>query len=176
MASLLVAPLRAENPTQEEICLAAQTIQKSLSEQLLDGPFGQHRIVRKYWFGSIQGSPEILESKQLILRQQGYEGVLFQKIKGKAEKGVDIAVAREMLMHGFHKTYDTAVIIAGDEDYLGLVQDVKRLGLIVVGMFYETKALSPKLHLAFDHFIPLHYPQGVQPSLVESIKNSCEPC
>jgi nitrogen regulatory protein PII len=89
---------------------------------------GPLRVVRRYWFSSLQGSQEDLDAMQKALRSFGYEAVLFRKVKGRHEKGVDLAVARGMLMHAFHKNYDVAVLIAGDEDYLGLIQDVKRKG------------------------------------------------
>ena len=169
MGTVLGAPVRADLPTAEQVSLASQTVTKALREQVVDGPVGPHRIVRRYWFGSVQGSDELLQERQSWLRDQGYEGVLLHKVKGRDEKGVDLAVAREMLMHGFNKNYNTAVLVAGDEDYLGLVQDLKRLGLLVVCAFYVCPALSPKLRLACDTFIALHHPQAVNPTLTQTL-------
>jgi uncharacterized LabA/DUF88 family protein len=166
----LAVSMRSELPTREAVSLAAQTVTKALREQVSDGPVGPHRVVRRYWFGSIQGSDELLLERQTWLREAGYEGVLFRKVKGRPEKGVDLAVAREMLMHGFNKNYETAVLVAGDEDYLGLVQDIKRLGRSVVVCFYECPSLSEKLRLAADVFIPLHYPPAVDASLAAKIQ------
>jgi len=165
VGTILGAKLRSDLPSSEHLSLATQTVTKALREQVVDGPAGPHRIVRRYWFGSVQGSDERLAERQTWLREHGYEGVLFHKRKGRDEKGVDLAVAREMLMHGFNKNYNTAVLVAGDEDYLGLVHDLKRLGVLVVLAFYECPSLSPKLRLAADAFIPLHDPQAVNPNL-----------
>lgn len=144
--------LRADRPSDEVLYYGTQCIDRGMGGAF--PPYGavRHRIVRRYWFGSIQGSAEDLAARQTELRRLGYEAVLFHKAKGREEKGVDLAIAREMLIHGFHKNYDTAVLVAGDEDYLGLVQDLKRLGLLVVGMFFEGQALSPRLRVAFDDF------------------------
>jgi uncharacterized LabA/DUF88 family protein len=169
LGTALSVPVRADLPTSEDISLAAQTVTKALREQVSDGPAGPHRVVRRYWFGSVQGSPELLLERQTWLRDAGYEAELFRKVKGRDEKGVDLAVAREMLMHGFNKNYDTAVLVAGDEDYLGLVQDLKRLGRLVVVSFYECPSLSKQLKLAADVFVPLHHPQAVNPSLVAAL-------
>jgi uncharacterized LabA/DUF88 family protein len=45
-----------------------------------------------------------------------------------AEKGVDVGLAIKMLMLGFNQAYDTAILVAGDRDYLEAVQFVKGLG------------------------------------------------
>jgi uncharacterized LabA/DUF88 family protein len=165
VGTVLGAKLRSDLPSSEHLALAAQTVTKALREQVVDGPAGPHRVIRRYWFGSVQGSDERLAERQNWLRDQGYEAVLFHKRKGRDEKGVDLAVAREMLMHGFNKNYNTAVLVAGDEDYLGLVHDLKRLGVLVVVAFYECPSLSPKLRLAADAFIALHHPQAVSQTL-----------
>lgn len=172
IGTILDARLRADPPSSECLSLATQTVTRAIREQVVDGPAGPHRIVRRYWFGSVQGSDDRLVERQQWLRAEGYEGVLFHKRKGGDEKGVDLAVAREMLMHGFNKNYNTAVLVAGDEDYLGLVQDLKRLGLFVVLAFYDCPSLSPKLRLAADVFIALHQPQQVNPSLASVVQSA----
>ena len=173
VGKILGAKLRSDLPSQEHLSLAAQTVTKTLREQVVDGPAGPHRIVRRYWFGSVQGSEECLAERQAWLREHGYEGVLFHKRKGRVEKGVDLAVAREMLMHGFNKNYNTAVLVAGDADYLGLVHDLKRLGVLVVLAFYESTSLSAKLRLAADAYIPLHRPQAVNLTITDLLLAQC---
>ena len=166
VGTILGVKLRSDLPSSEHLSLATQTVTKALREQVVDGPAGANRIVRRYWFGSVQGSEELLAERQRWLREQGYEAVLFHKRKGREGKGVDLAVAREMLMHGFSKNYSTAVLVAGDEDYLGLIHDLKRLGVFVVLAFFECHSLSAKLRLAADAFVSLHHPQAVNPNLV----------
>ncbi len=48
-----------------------------------------------------------------------------------AEKGVDVGLATKMLMLGINQAYETALLIAGDRDYLEPVKFVKGLGLRV---------------------------------------------
>ncbi len=81
-----------------------------------------------------------------------------------------MAVAREMLIHAFNKNYNTAILIAGDADYVELVKDVKRLGGVVDGAFFDVPALSPSLKVALDHFVPIHLPESTQPALVKRLK------
>jgi uncharacterized LabA/DUF88 family protein len=49
----------------------------------------------------------------------------------KAEKGVDVGLATKMLTLGVNRAYDTAILVAGDRDFLETVQFVKGLGLRV---------------------------------------------
>lgn len=78
------------------------------------------------------------------------EPVLFKKHKGK-EKGVEIALATEILVNAFNQNYDIGVLVAGDKDYAGLVKEVKRYGPIIHGAFFE-RGLSEDLTLAVDDF------------------------
>ena len=48
-----------------------------------------------------------------------------------AEKGVDVGVASKMLMLVMNRAYETAVLVAGDRDYLEPVRFIKNLGLRV---------------------------------------------
>jgi uncharacterized LabA/DUF88 family protein len=48
-----------------------------------------------------------------------------------AEKGVDIGLATKMLTLGMNRAYETAILVAGDRDYLETVKFIKGLGLRV---------------------------------------------
>ena len=56
-----------------------------------------------------------------------------------------------MLSHAFLDNYPMAVLVAGDGDYVPLVEEVKRLGKIVYVCFFGN-GLSPDLKLACDGF------------------------
>jgi uncharacterized LabA/DUF88 family protein len=47
------------------------------------------------------------------------------------EKGVDVGLAIKMLTLGINRAYETAILVAGDRDYLETVQFLKGLGLRV---------------------------------------------
>lgn len=106
--------------------------------------------IRKYWFASYQGSDKDHIQYAKELRRLTFEPVLFKKLKGK-EKGVDIALATEMLVNAFNQNYDIGVLVAGDKDYAGLVKEVKRFGPIIHGVFFE-RGLSEDLEIAVDNF------------------------
>ncbi len=56
-----------------------------------------------------------------------------------------------MLVNSYFNNYDVAILIAGDEDYLGLVNEVKRYGPIMRGGFFR-HGLAENLLLEFDYF------------------------
>jgi hypothetical protein len=58
---------------------------------------------------------------------------------------------KEMLVNAFNQNFDVGYLIAGDEDYVGLVNEVKRYGPIAKGAFFQ-HGLSEELYLTFDSF------------------------
>lgn len=61
-----------------------------------------------------------------------------------AEKGVDVGVATKLLMLGVNRAYETAILVAGDKDYLETVRFIKNLGLRVEIVSWQ-KSLSSDL-------------------------------
>ena len=47
------------------------------------------------------------------------------------EKGIDIKIATDMLVHGVRRNYDVAVLVSGDTDFGDALQAIKDLGLHV---------------------------------------------
>ena len=62
-----------------------------------------------------------------------------------------------MLSHASNDNYDVAVMIAGDGDYVPLVDEVKRLGKLVHVVFFGSNGLSTKLRRAGDTFLDLEF-------------------
>ncbi len=144
---------RADKPPLPAISIAIRLISHLFQ--------GEGKIpIRKYWFASYQGSEkdQILYAKEL--RRLTFEPVLFKKHKGK-EKGVDIALATEMLVNAFNQNYDIGVLVAGDKDYAGLVKEVKRYGPIIHGAFFK-RGLSEDLSLAVDDFSDIIKDQNIK--------------
>ncbi|MBI4626950.1 MAG: NYN domain-containing protein [Verrucomicrobia bacterium] len=71
---------------------------------------------RKYWFASYQGNDEDRDRMRHALHEQGFEALLFKKNEGR-EKGVDISLTKEMLVHAFQRNTVESILVAGDEDY-----------------------------------------------------------
>jgi len=58
-----------------------------------------------------------------------------------------------MLSHAFFDNYDDAVLVAGDGDYVPLIQEVKRLGKnVFVSFFGDGAGLAKEVRLVADRF------------------------
>ena len=70
------------------------------------------------------------------------------------DKGTDVHIAIDLLLHAFDNQYDTAILISEDGDFVSAVQEVKRLKKKVENVFFR------KRHLAevADNFILLDAP------------------
>jgi uncharacterized LabA/DUF88 family protein len=129
--------------------------------------------IRKFWFASYAGNEEDYKKLRKALRDIDFEPILFKKDRGKPEKGVDIALTKEMLVNAFNGNFDVAILFAGDEDYVGLVNEVKRYGPIVNGAFFM-HGLSDNLLYAFDHFQSVSKDLFPEDSLDKSITKLLE--
>jgi len=108
--------------------------------------------IRAHYYTQVKGASP-LKSVRLRLRALGFQPEVFVKPdKTRKAKGVDIALTKDVLSHAFRDNYDTAVLIAGDGDYVPLVEEVKRLGKVVCVAFFTDPGLglNEKLHVASD--------------------------
>ncbi len=159
---------RADKPPATAIEIVQQIISPNAHWQ--GGPI----ILRKYWFASYRGNDEDLLKYSRCLRNNRFEPMLFKKQDGR-EKGVDIGLTKEMLVNAFHQNFDRALLIAGDEDYLGLVQEAKRYGQSIDGAFFN-HGLSEKLVLALDDFqeFKVNWNDKLWKSQIEKLKNELQ--
>lgn len=123
----------------------------------IHGSHGSQRydVIRRYWFSSYQGNEEDGESLREILRKNHFEPVIFKKKRNGKEKGVDIALTKEMLVNAFNQNFDVGLLIAGDADYIALVNEVKRYGPVVWVAFFSSPCLSSSLRIEADMFIDI---------------------
>jgi uncharacterized LabA/DUF88 family protein len=115
---------------------------------------------RAYYYSSVVGDDDKLMTVRPSLRHLGFEPRVFKKPTGAAKsKGVDITLTKDMLSHAFQDHYDDAVLIAGDGDYVPLVEEVKRQGKRVYVGFFEGPGcgLSEDLRLTADVFADVTY-------------------
>jgi uncharacterized LabA/DUF88 family protein len=118
------------------------------------GSGGAEMATRAYYYTSTpSGEPEWTDTR-LALRAKGFEPRLFPRRSGRS-KAVDIALTTDVLTLGGEHRYDVAVIVAGDGDYVPLVEAVKRLGHHVVLAFFASSGLSADLRIAADEFYDL---------------------
>lgn len=91
-----------------------------------------------------------------VLNNIGYKLDIKERKDGAKEKGVDMAIAMEMLIMAFNHYFDEAIIVGGDADYCQLTREVQRFGKRVgIAFFGEDYGLSNKLLNESDFFIDL---------------------
>ena len=126
-----------------------------------DGPEELQLLgVRAYYYTSTIGDENKIRSIREALWTIGFQPEVFKKPRKQYKtKGVDIALTTDLLGNAYRDNYDAAVLVAGDGDYVPLVEEVKRLGKVVhVAFFSEGRhGLSPELRLASDRFWKLEY-------------------
>ena len=103
-------------------------------------------IWQTYVFASVSDPPRYQQTNfyKFLKNEMRYEVLLFELGRkttkcGKClttkqvrvEKGVDVAVATKMLTLANNRAFDTAILVAGDKDYLETVKAVKANGLRV---------------------------------------------
>ena len=161
-----------ENPPPEALDLALLLVDQTLRRK---SGYGRLDFIRQYWHGSYraEGVADVVREN---LRARGYEAVLVKQ-RDKVEKGVDIGISCGMLVGAFRGNYSLAILVTGDEDFAGLVEEVKGTGAIVRGLALE-KGLSKKLRLAFDEFDLLDPPLKDMPAtvnpLIEAIRSAAK--
>lgn len=108
---------------------------------------GPQDFIRRYYYTSANGDRPHHLALEAKLREVGIEAPhVFPRQKNGRSKRVDIALATDMLSHAHRKNYDISILVAGDEDYVPLVEAVKAEGRRVVVWFVNSglsDALSP---------------------------------
>ncbi len=112
----------------------------------------QENAIRSYYYTSSVGADDALARLRRQLKLLGFNPVVFKRHKGRQRsKGVDIALTKDMLSHAFMNNYDVAVLIAGDGDYVPLIEEVKRLGKVVCTYFFSDYGYNISLFEAADY-------------------------
>jgi uncharacterized LabA/DUF88 family protein len=79
-------------------------------------------------------------------------------LKRKArQKGVDVQIAVDMLVGAFQGAYDVAVLLAGDADFVPVVEEVKRRSVMVV-VAAEPASMSDDLRRVADRHVVIPIP------------------
>ncbi|MFB6177472.1 MAG: NYN domain-containing protein [Halobaculum sp.] len=108
--------------------------------------------VRAYWFDSYKNKQGLFK----MLRMNGYNVVStpLRKRDGRwVAKGVDIRLTTELLTHAFTDSYETAVLVTGD-DYLRAVEQVQNEGKRVVVASWSNRA-GGRLRSRCDEYVEL---------------------
>ena len=71
------------------------------------------------------------------------------------EKGIDIKIATDMLVHGHRGNYDVAVLVSGDTDFADAIQAVKDLGHHVEVALFDVSG-SQRLREVADRVVQIN--------------------
>ena len=106
--------------------------------KLIDALCSDRELVRAYYYNAPvdqTSAPDMYRGQQRFfdaLRQVPYFeirlGRLEQRGREWVEKGVDVALAVNMLELAYRNVYDTAILVSGDADFSNAVEAVKALG------------------------------------------------
>jgi uncharacterized LabA/DUF88 family protein len=161
----------------ENFTIRAQSLAQEHKISLIEGPYfkrdcfiwipgfnGRKRLgstwpntheapIRSSYYTSMIGDDGAIEDVRDQLRALRFSGFVFKKTRRDVKaKGVDIALTKDMLSHAFLGNYETAVLVAGDGDYLPLIEEVQRLGKRVWIWFFADCGMNPELRRMADDF------------------------
>lgn len=110
------------------------------------------RAIRAYFYTTVVGDSDLVLSTRERIRRVGFEPRVFKKDqKARRTKSVDITMAVDALGHAQADHYDIAVLLAGDGDYLPLVEAIKRQGKFVWVAFYDAM-VSREMQIVPDFY------------------------
>jgi uncharacterized LabA/DUF88 family protein len=125
---------------------------------------GDRKLVRTYYYNApvrredgeerYQAQQRFFDALKLVPYFEVKLGRLEPRDGTVVEKGVDIALAVDMLHFAATDVYDTAILVTGDGDFASAVQAVKNLGKHVENAFFKAGHSKQLLDKA-DRFILL---------------------
>jgi len=72
------------------------------------------------------------------------------------EKGVDVLLTTDMITHSYKNNYDTAILVAGDGDFVSAIQAVKDNGNHVEVALFGKESSSRQLRIVADQIITIN--------------------
>jgi uncharacterized LabA/DUF88 family protein len=129
---------------------------------------GKRRLIRIYYYNAIVGrreEPERYKDQQAFFA--GVGAVPYTELRlghlvynnwpstPPYEKGVDVQLATDLLTHSFKNNYDTAILVAGDNDYVGALQAVKDNGKHVEVALFGKERTSHGLRDVADRIMTM---------------------
>ena len=113
---------------------------------------------RAHYYTSLIGSDDKLLEARRRLRLLGFQPNVFKRAANqKKSKGVDVTLTKDLLVNAFQNNYDVAVLMAGDGDYVPVIEEVKRMGKAVYVVFFTgtESGLNEEVRLCCDKFFTL---------------------
>ena len=135
------------------------------TQKLLD----KRRLVRMYYYNAVVGKqeePERFKDQEKFFKSIAaipYTELRLGRLVYTSqwpnsppfEKGVDVQLATDMITHAFKNNYDVAVLVAGDNDFVGAIQSIKDNGKHVEVALFGQDSTSRLLRDVADRIITL---------------------
>jgi len=120
---------------------------------------GDRILVRPYFYSSTAVPPTKAQfGFHQALRYGGFRVVTrpVKTIHGDVwiEKGVDLALATDMLVSAFRDFFDTAILVSGDNDFVSVLDEIKRLGKKVEVAAFDF-SIGNELKSVADRYVAL---------------------
>jgi len=130
---------------------------------------GKRRLIRIYYYNARVGKKE--EPERYAHQRKFFDSVAaipYTELRlGRLvymnwpnvppyEKGVDVQLATDMLTHSFKNNYDTAILVAGDNDFVSALQAVKDNGKHIEVALFGKEQTSLELRRVADKVIPIN--------------------
>jgi len=129
---------------------------------------GKRRLIRIYYYNARVGNKE--EPERYLHQVQFFDSVAeipYTELRlGRLvynnwpnsppyEKGVDVQLATDMLSHSYKNNYDTAILVAGDNDFVSALQAVKDNGKHIEVALFGKEETSRELRRVADVILPI---------------------
>jgi uncharacterized LabA/DUF88 family protein len=109
----------------------------------LQGDF-EHKVVYSAWYQGLFTTKNA-DDKQLKVDRQRHHDLMHAGIEAKfhpmsqtrGEKGIDVAMAIDILEMGLNDIFDVAVLVTGDGDFVPLVRALMKNSKIVINAYFE---------------------------------------
>jgi uncharacterized LabA/DUF88 family protein len=123
---------------------------------LVKGLVGSRRLLTAYAFDTLSIRRDgFIEGLNMVkgLRYQGFRVVAPADTPDESgeQKEADVMLATELLMQAFHDSYETAIVVSGDRDFIPAIKAVQSMGKKVEAAAFRGD-YTQKLQEAVDRF------------------------
>lgn len=73
-----------------------------------------------------------------------------EEIRGTVEKGIDTAIVVDLIQGAADETYDRAILVSGDADFVPAVEFVQRGGMQIIHVHFRNQA-NELMNACWDH-------------------------
>ena len=115
---------------------------------------GQKRFLDMLRYNGFKVSAIPLKTHRVTVKCE-YCGMENQTTE-QVEKGVDIALATDLISFAMDNQYDTAIIVSGDYDYFRAIEEVQRRGKRVEIAYFLNEGISEEFIQFADKFVSLN--------------------